>query len=470
MDNLYLKYLPLSFIFLLSNITLCTTINVPGDYNTIQEGINAAQPSDTVLVDDGTYFENINFRGKEIIVASNFIIDGDYTHILNTIIDGSQSTEADTGSCVIFGSAEGQGAKILGFTLTRGTGTSFDFGGGNIYREGGAIILSNSSAIVQYNLIINNEAKIIPGLPGGGGGGISSMFGNPSILNNVIMENTASYAAGMVLNWSAGIVKNNVIYKNTGGGQFGTGGLMVWESDPMTAIIENNTIVENVSQTTAGGLSVQNTSAIIRNNIIWGNQQQTGTQVTGYQTSLFEYCNTEEIYPGQGNISIEPSFSSINFLLDTLSSCIDTGDPDVPFNDIEDPTNPGFALYPSLGGLRNDIGAYGGQGASLFPDFLITGIQEYKDGFHPSSFKLNQNFPNPFNPTTTIKYEIAVRSIISISVFDVLGREILLMVEEDKPAGNYEVEFNATGLPSGIYFYRIQADTFAETKKMILLK
>ena len=246
-----------------------TTINIPGDYSTIQAGINAAQSGDTVLVDEGTYFENINFRGKNIVVASRFIIDENYDHILNTVIDGSQSTEVDTGSCVIFGSGEDSTAVIQGFTLTGGTGTSFDFGGGNIFREGGAIIMNNSSATIKNNLIYENEAAVVSGAQGGGGGGISSMMGNPSILNNVIMMNSATYAAGMVLNWSAGIIRNNLIYGNEGGGDFGTGGLMVWISDPWTAVIENNTIVGNISTTTAGGLSVEQTSAIIRNNIIW---------------------------------------------------------------------------------------------------------------------------------------------------------------------------------------------------------
>jgi len=89
-------------------------------------------------------------------------------------------------------------------------------------------------------------------------------------------------------------------------------------------------------------------------------------------------------------------------------------------------------------------------------------------------FKLYQNYPNPFNPTTTIKYQIPELSYVTIKVYDVLGSEIATLVSEEKPAGNYEVEFNAQsttgGLPSGIYFYRLQAGSFVETKKMVLMK
>ncbi len=93
---------------------------------------------------------------------------------------------------------------------------------------------------------MENEASVIAGVLGGGGGGISSMFGNPRILNNVIMLNTASYAAGIVLNWSGGTVKNNIIYANSGGEQYGTGGLMIWESNPWSVVVENNTIIGNI--------------------------------------------------------------------------------------------------------------------------------------------------------------------------------------------------------------------------------
>ena len=83
---------------------------------------------------------------------------------------------------------------------------------------------------------------------------------------------------------------------------------------------------------------------------------------------------------------------------------------------------------------------------------------------------LLQNDPNPFNPSTTIKYPIPELSFIILKVFDVLGNEIETLVDEEKTAGSYDVDFDAVTLPSGIYFYRLQAGSYIETKKMILLK
>jgi len=88
----------------------------------------------------------------------------------------------------------------------------------------------------------------------------------------------------------------------------------------------------------------------------------------------------------------------------------------------------------------------------------------------PTEFALYQNYPNPFNPSTTVKYQIPELSFVTLKVYDVVGSEIVTLVNEEKLIGNYEVEFDADRLSSGIYFYRLQAGSFVETKKMILLK
>jgi len=85
-------------------------------------------------------------------------------------------------------------------------------------------------------------------------------------------------------------------------------------------------------------------------------------------------------------------------------------------------------------------------------------------------YSLSQNYPNPFNPATTIRYQLQERSLVTIKVFDILGSEVATLVNEEKPAGSYEVQFEGSGLTSGIYFYRFQSGSFVETKKMILLK
>jgi hypothetical protein len=89
---------------------------------------------------------------------------------------------------------------------------------------------------------------------------------------------------------------------------------------------------------------------------------------------------------------------------------------------------------------------------------------------NPHSFSLEQNYPNPFNPVTRITYTVPVASNISLTVYDALGREIKSLVNEEKSPGNYTVQFDGTGLSSGIYFYLMKANNFIETKKLILLK
>ena len=88
----------------------------------------------------------------------------------------------------------------------------------------------------------------------------------------------------------------------------------------------------------------------------------------------------------------------------------------------------------------------------------------------PDKFALLQNYPNPFNPSTKIRYEIPERSFVTIKVYDVLGSEVVKPVNEEKSAGSYDVEFDGSGLTSGVYFYRLKAGDYVETKKMVLIK
>jgi Secretion system C-terminal sorting domain len=99
--------------------------------------------------------------------------------------------------------------------------------------------------------------------------------------------------------------------------------------------------------------------------------------------------------------------------------------------------------------------------------FNVNGVSEIE---FPEMFTLSQNYPNPFNPSTNIRLAISSRQFVSIKVYDVLGNEIATLVNQQKPAGIYEVEFDATGLPSGVYFYQLKAGPFLETKKMVLMK
>ncbi|MFC2103117.1 T9SS type A sorting domain-containing protein [Bacteroidota bacterium] len=100
----------------------------------------------------------------------------------------------------------------------------------------------------------------------------------------------------------------------------------------------------------------------------------------------------------------------------------------------------------------------------------ITDVDDEQKTESPGSFQLYQNYPNPFNPITKIKYQIPKLSFVTLKVYDVLGNEIETLVNEQKPPGSYEINFNSSELTSGVYFYKLQANEFISTKKMVLLK
>jgi hypothetical protein len=104
----------------------------------------------------------------------------------------------------------------------------------------------------------------------------------------------------------------------------------------------------------------------------------------------------------------------------------------------------------------------------VYGDTIVVSVEE--DIIKPEVYSLSQNHPNPFNPSTTIKFEISDRSFVTIKVYDVLGKEVATLVNEEKPAGSYEVKFDGTVLPTGIYFYQLKAGNYFETRKMVLLK
>ncbi len=196
------------------------TIHVPANQPTIQAGINAF-PGDTVLVADGTCYENIDFKGKAITVASLFLTDGDTTHINNTIINGSQPTHSDSGSVVFFFSGEDTTSVLCGFTITGGSGTEtsyWDSGTQLFGRTGGGIFCYNSGAQIINNKIINNavaspDKRVL-------GGGISALpFENTAyvvlkdnrIMHNTVTANTSYARGGGVEIFCNAIIANNLI-------------------------------------------------------------------------------------------------------------------------------------------------------------------------------------------------------------------------------------------------------------------
>ena len=254
-----------------STAALADTINVPADQPTIQAAIDFAVDGDVVLVAPGTYVENINFSGKNIVVESS---DGAAT----TTIDGN-----GIGTVVVFTQGETREAVIRGFTITNGNGSSEGYGGGgirtngasptieenivtgNTANTGGGISLNFSSALVRNNEIISNSGG--SGVSGGGmkiGGSASA-----EVYDNVIAFNTASEGAGIRM-WAAGspTIARNEIYGNTAtraGGAFA----MANRSD---VLIENNMIYNNSAN--EGGAFywlIPSSRPVVRNNTIYDN-------------------------------------------------------------------------------------------------------------------------------------------------------------------------------------------------------
>lgn len=213
--------------FSLSGQTGKQTIHVPGDQPTIQEGINAAQDGDVVLVDEGLYYENINFNGKAITVASLFWQDGDSSHIENTIIDGQLSSNPDSASVVSFLNGEDTTSVICGFTIQGGSGTMIYgclLGGGILCDHSGPSILNNH---IIYNAVVNSGEFVA-------GAGIQCIYSDHVIIrdnrikyNNAYSEqiSTIGVSGGGIAIWYCGeatiednIITGNSVYATPAGG------------------------------------------------------------------------------------------------------------------------------------------------------------------------------------------------------------------------------------------------------------
>jgi hypothetical protein len=467
-----MKFLLLIFVIIIySGISSAVIIRVPQDHPTIQAAIDEAEDSDTILVAPGRYYENIIFRGKNIVLTSNYVFSNDPEEIDSTIIDGSQPASADTASCVRIVSNETAAAQLIGFTITGGKGTKWiDEHGAGTYREGGGILITLASPIIKYNRIVNNEASDMTGVISAGGGGIRVGDGNPVIEGNFIAYNKGRYGGGLVLNYTGAVVRNNIFYKNSGGEDFGGGAIWALAVGPAAKMIINNTVIENSSTAKGGGgVYVWGTPLILKNNIVYGNTGGTfpNIRLVSGGSITADYNLIEGGYAGTGNIDADPSLLN-NFTLGASSPCIDAGDTNSVYNDPEDPARPGFAEPPSLGTIRNDIGAYGGPYILSFWQ-ILTPVEEETETI-PVSFSLFQNYPNPFNPTTSIKYSIPEEGYVELIISNILGEKLSDLVSENQQGGTYSVVLNAGHLPSGVYLYQLRFGGKSVVRKMTVIK
>ncbi len=476
------RYCCVIFTLVCSLPVWATTIHVPANQPTIQAGIDVAVSGDTVLVAPNIYYENIHFREKGIVVASHYILNNNLTYIDSTIINGSNPAHPDTASCVLIVSSDSAtendtSAALIGFTITGGAGTKWqDEHGAGLFREGGSILIQFLSPRIRNNIIVNNQATNTIGATSAGGGAIRCGDGNPRILNNIIVGNRALYGGGIVLNYTGAIIKNNIIAWDTAGNAYGAGGgVWAYSNGSFPKIIENNTIVFNEtgnSTSLTGGVYVWATSCSLRNNIIWGNANN---QIKG--SAIVTYCDVEGGWTGEGNIDANPFFAEENFFLSDSSPCIDAGDTSAHYNDPADPDNPGFAEWPSMGRLRNDMGVYGGPGRTLLEN--IPGVLEAHTTKKSHHSFLLQNYPNPFKETTEISFQIrdmADRKTTSLRIYDVGGR-LIKKFNLQSTITNLQscVIWDGTdtygqSVSSGVYIYQLRTGDEVIAKKMVLTR
>ena len=495
--------LMVTFLFLGSTLASAKIINVPADSSTIQSGINGAVNGDTVLVAEGDYYELINFHGKSIIVASEFLNDNDTTHIINTVIDGNPDTIgiADTLSVIRFVSGEDTNSVLCGFTVTGGHGTIVDFNsrgrqGGGVFIEnsspkilnnrfkdimdfglsdfsalcgGEAIFGKNSSAIVEKNKFI----PLIIGNPACFASGIAVLFvdgGSPKITDNIwwpghvtgislIDCNPASEISQNVLvkiggdwaiklrNTSCQILSNTIADKPGSAVMMLGGAIGCFDASPK---ISNNIIVRNSAPLyESAGIQCEGTSnpEIIYNDI-WGNEPTdfygtpAGVGDTAWDTNI-NGTHYDSFY----NIMCDPLFcdtASNNYFLSDNSPCINAGE------------------------FGHKMGALGiGCGTSVpVADQDLDIIKRYS---------VSQNYPNPFNSSTAIQYTLSKDCWVDIRIFNILGRKVRTLVDEYEVAGVRIVRWDGRDeegceVASGVYLYRLQARDYVQTKKMLLLK
>ena len=497
--------LTILFVAFFSHFSIATIINVPSQYPTIQAGIDVAVDGDTVLVADGTYTgtsnKNIDFGGQAIVVMSENGAE-------NCIID----CEGD-GRGFYFHSGEDINSVVDGFKIINGNGSE---------TGGGGISCIDSSSPIIINCIINNNTATSEGA------GIKcSNNSNPFICNCIISDNITDSGAGIHCTWSNPTITNCSITNNTATTSNG-GGILCSQSDP---IIENCTITGNIALNDAGGIQCMWSDPIIKSSVI---SQNTASVFHGggidmiYSSLQIINCTLSGNSAGSEGGGIYCRLSDpviLNTIVESNSGdggiyFSDSPDVDISYSDFFNNQNGNFngnsipgglgivVMFNANGDLCDEFynifinplfysttgdSAYsltedspcidaGDPASPLDPDTTIADIgafyydqsvvqaKEPKKISIPEEYVLHSPYPNPFNPATTLTFDLPQAGDVSLVVYDVSGREVARLFDGFKTAGSHEVTFDASHLSSGIYFARLVTVDFQQTRKLLLVK
>ncbi|MGB5287500.1 MAG: T9SS type A sorting domain-containing protein [Ignavibacteriaceae bacterium] len=362
-----------------------------------------------------------------------------------------------------------------------------------------------SRNIITHNKALQNETATF--WLGGNGGGLCILGSKGTFTNNIIQHNevsavNSSFSPGVLFDYPPDEVyfRNNIVSHNTfsGAGACYGGGFAVWDGSPTIennlfeknkatfggggwigdafsfAKIINNTIIKNHAEQKGGAIYTKSAAPTVMNSILWNNHAPEGSEIYVESGTIdVTYSDVMGGWAGTGNINANPMLISLFSLLKHNSPCIDAGNPDVIYNDPESPWHSGYAMFPARGLVRNDMGAYGGPATIYWYGFL--GKTRFDDEEialseqTPHEIKIN-NYPNPFNPQTTIQLELPTDGFVSLKIYNVLGQEVAILVSANLTAGSYQYVWNASNFASGIYVYRLEANGLVMDKKMILMK
>jgi nitrous oxidase accessory protein NosD len=475
-------------------------IHVPGDYPTIQEGIDACSPGDTVMVAEGTYYENL-------IIQTGITLTGENRD--NTIIDGS-----GTGDVVLL---DAESVSIGNFTVRNG-GPGLEDSGIELciadYCSIENCVFENNYSGVYFccscfNVIArcrfgSNDQAIL--FFESFSGPIRDNLSN-QIENNVFEDN---FGCGILFEHTVDVHHNSTVVQ---------GNRMSINDLGMSMIMsQSNEISYNSIESNSGlGISLEmclgggDSNVFHHNNFVsnHGGQVQASDigggvdywyESTGEEGNYWsDYTGSDDDGDGIGDTPyyIEGGESQDLYpLMEPLQSTIQGGISDglepiegvhvqAMGTEIDDYTdNDGIYSLESLCAGNYDISfshpMYEDTVVQAAPttldhvtdlDVIMRIITDTDEGDAvPHVFALYQNYPNPFNASTTISYRLNSASDVTVEIYDVLGGRIETMVQGDQPPGDYSIVWDARDRPSGVYFYRIEAGEYSETRKMVLMK